>query len=120
MAKHHYVSRFYYKNFVYSTEDPLVYTMNKEGKIGGRRKSVSQIGYKADYNTCEQEKEQSRLETIYADVLRDFIENPDPRNSNLSRAMLDFVSFLSNNVDTREKLGSVYIVAPDSVMARPP
>ena len=105
MAKHHYVSRFYYKNFVYSTEDPLVYTMNKEGKIGGRRKSVSQIGYKADYNTCEQEKEQSRLETIYADVLRDFIENPDPRNSNLSRAMLDFVSFLmGNNVDTREKL----------------
>ena len=105
MAKHHYVSKFYYKNFVYSAEDPLVYTMNKEGKISSRRKSVSQIGYKADYNTPEQEQEQNRFETWYAGVLRDFIKDPDPGNSDLSRDLVAFVSFLiGNNVDTREKL----------------
>ena len=105
MAKHHYVSKFYYKNFAYSKEEPFVYTMNKEGKIGNRRKSVSQIGYEADYNTPEQEQEQSRYETFYAEVLRDFIKNPDPGNSELSRDIVDFVSFLmGNNVDTRKKL----------------
>ena len=105
MAKHHYVSKFYYKNFAYSTKEPLVYTMNKEGEIGNRRKSVSQIGYESDYNTPEQEKEQSRHETFYAKVLRDFIKNPDPGNSELSRDLVDFVSFLmGNNVDTRKKL----------------
>lgn len=105
MAKHHYVSKFYYKNFAYSKEEPLVYTMNKEGEIGNRRKSVSQIGYEADYNTPEQEQEQSRLETWYAEVLREFIKNPDPGNSDLSRDLVDFVSFLmGNNIDTRKKL----------------
>ena len=105
MAKHHYVSKFYYKNFVYSTEDPLVYTMNKEGEISNRRRSPSQIGYEADYNTPEQEQEQSRLETWYAKVLREFIENPDPGNSDLSRDLVDFISFLmGNNVNTRKKL----------------
>ena len=85
MAKHHYVSKFYYKNFVYSAEEPLVYTMNKEGKISNRRRSASQIGYEADYNTPEQEKEQSRLETWYAEILREFIETPNPANSDLPR-----------------------------------
>lgn len=105
MAKHHYVSKFYYKNFVYSAVDPLVYTMDKEGKISSRRKSITQIGDEADYNTPEQEQEQSRLETWYADVLRGFIKNPDPGNSELSRDFVDFISFLmGNNVDTRKKL----------------
>lgn len=40
MAKHHYVSKFYYKNFAYSKKEPLVYTMNKEGEIGNRRNEV--------------------------------------------------------------------------------
>ena len=105
MAKHHYVSKFYYKNFVYSAENPFVYTMNKEGKISNRRRSASQIGYEPDYNTPEQEQEQSRLETKYSEVLREFIKNPDPGNSELFLDLVDFISFLmGNNVDTRKKL----------------
>ena len=105
MAKHHYVSKFYYKNFVYSKADPLVYIMNKEGEISNRRRSPRQIGYEADYNTPEQEQEQGRLETKYSEVLREFIKNPDPGNSGLSRDLVDFISFLmGNNVNTRKKL----------------
>ena len=80
MAKHHYVSKFYYKNFVYSAKEPLVYTMNKAGEISDRRRSPSQIGYETDYNTPEQEKEQSRFETWYAQVLRDFVKSLDSRS----------------------------------------
>ena len=109
MAKHHYVSKFYYKNFVYSAEDPLVYTMYKEGKIINRRRSPSQIGYEVDYNTPDQEREQSRLETKYSEVLREFIKNLDPGNFDLFRDLVDFISFLmANNVDTRKKLDEAF------------
>ena len=79
MAKHHYVSKFYYKNFVYSAEDPLVYTMNREGKISRRRKPASQIGYKPNYNTPEQETDQSRLETRYCRRIKGFYQKSGPR-----------------------------------------
>ena len=105
MAKYHYVSKFYYKNFVDSAEEPFVYKMNKEGVISNRRRSARQIGYDLDYNTHDQEIEQGRLETKYSEVLRAFIKNPDPGCSVLSRDLMDFISFLlGNNIDTRKKL----------------
>lgn len=107
MAKHHYVSKFYYKNFVYSAENPFVYTMNKEGKISNRRKSASQIGYEADYNTPDQEREQGKLETKYNRVLMDFIKESDQEGHYPADEFIRFVSFIfGNNIFVRKKLGS--------------
>ncbi|MDE0636571.1 MAG: DUF4238 domain-containing protein [Candidatus Poribacteria bacterium] len=106
MARHHYVSKFYYKNFVYSTEDPLVYIM-KEGKISNRRRSSSQIGYEEDYNTPDQEQTQSQLETRYAKILRELIEAVDhgEYNASIVDKFIKFVSFmLGNNIFVRENL----------------
>ena len=55
--------------------------MNKKGRIPTRPKSIKLISFEEDYNTPEQE--QSRLETWYAKILREFIETPDPSDSNL-------------------------------------
>lgn len=105
MARHHYVSKFYYKNFASNPERSLVHSMNKGGIISSKLKSVKRISFEVDYNTSEQEQDQNRLETKYARVLRDFVKNPDPGHPALSRDLIDFVSFLmGNNIDTREKL----------------
>ena len=105
MAKHHYVPRFYYKNFVYSVEEPFVYTMNKEGEISNRRRSVSQIGYEADYNTPEQETEQGRFETAFAPILKRMIETSNPVNIDLYLTFLKFVGFmLGNNIKKRKNM----------------
>ena len=109
MPNHHYVSKFYYKNFTCNPERSLVYLMDNEGRISSRPKSIRWIGSEEDYNTEDQEQEQSRLETKYADVLRDFINNPSPGYSGLSHNLVDFVSFLmGNNIDTREKLDNAF------------
>lgn len=105
MAKHHYVPRFYYKNFVYSVEEPFVYAMNKEGEISNRRRSVSQIGYEADYNTPEQETEQGRFETAFAPILKRMIETSNPVNIDLYLTFLKFVGFmLGNNIKKRKNM----------------
>lgn len=105
MANHHYVSQFYYRNFASNPERSLVYAMNNEGNIINRPRSIRRISFEEDYNTEEQEQEQSRLETRYAEILREFIETPNPGNSDLSRDFVSFVSFLmGNNVYIRERL----------------
>ena len=105
MANHHYVSQFYYRNFASNPERSLVHAMDNEGNIINRPRSIRKISFEEDYNTEEQEQEQSRLETIYAETLREFIETPNPGNSDLSRDFVNFVSFLmSNNIYIREKL----------------
>lgn len=103
MAKHHYVPQFYYKNFVYSVEEPFVYTMNKSGEISNRRRSVSQIGYEADYNTPEQEIEQGRFETAFAPILRKMIETSNPVNIDLYLTFLKFVGFMLGNNKKKRK-----------------
>lgn len=105
MAKHHYVSKLYYKNFAFNPERSLVYAMDNRGNIINRSRSIKRISFEEDYNTPDQEKEQSRLETIYREILREFIETPDPGHSNLSRDFAEFVSFLiGNNIYIRNKL----------------
>ena len=105
MARHHYVSKFYYKSFAFNPERSLVYAMNNEGSIINRPRPIRRISFEQDYNTEEQEQEQNQLETIYAEILREFIETPNPGNSILSRNFVNFVSFLmGNNIYIREKL----------------
>ena len=105
MAKHHYVSKLYYKSFAFNEAQSLVYSMNKEGRIPTRHKSINYISFERDYNTPEQEQEQNRLETRYSEILREFIEIPNPSDSNLSRDFVEFVCFLmGNNPYIRGKL----------------
>lgn len=79
--------------------------MNKEGYISSRHKSIRKISIEENYNTPDQEKEQSQLEIIYREILRKFIETSAPGNSNLSRDFVEFVSFLmGNNPYIRKKL----------------
>ena len=105
MPNHHYVSKLYYKNFAFNPEGSLVYQMDNEGKIRSRSKSTRDIGSEEDYNTPEQEQEQNRLETIYREILKEFIETPNPGNSDLPRDFVEFVSFLmGNNTYVRNKL----------------
>lgn len=111
MADHHYVSKFYYKNFTFNPERSLVYSMNNKGRISNRHKSFKKIGYEVDYNTCEQEKAQNRLETKYSRILRDFIKTADQVEYDFyfSDEFMEFVSFMvGNNIFVREKLVSVY------------
>lgn len=105
MAKHHYVSKLYYKNFAFNEAQSLIYSMNKEGRILKRPKSIKLISFEEDYNTPEQEEEQSQLETWYAKILREFIETPNPSDSNLAHDFVEFVCFLmGNNPYIRGKL----------------
>ena len=105
MANHHYVSKLYYKNFAFNEAQSLIYLMNKEGYISSRHKSIRKISIEENYNTPDQEKEQSQLETIYREILRKFIKTPAPGNANLSRDFVEFVSFLmGNNPYIRKKL----------------
>ena len=105
MPNHHYVSKFYYKNFGFNSVGSLVYQMDNEGKIRSRSKSTRYIGSEDDYNRPEQEREQNRLETIYREILKEFIETPNPDNLNLSRDFIEFVCFMmGNNPYIREML----------------
>ena len=105
MPNHHYVSKLYYKNFAFNPAGSLVYAMDYGGNIINRPKSIRRISFEEDYNTPEQEQEQSRLETKYREILREFIETPNPGNSNLSRDFVNFVCFLmGNNIYIRKKL----------------
>ncbi|MCY3743580.1 MAG: DUF4238 domain-containing protein [Candidatus Poribacteria bacterium] len=105
MAKHHYVSKFYYKEFTFNPERSLVYSMDNESKISNRPKSIRKISFEQDYNTPEQEQEQSQLEREYAEILREFIKAPNPNDLELSRDFIEFVCFLvGNNPYIRGKL----------------
>lgn len=105
MANHHYVSKLYYKNFAFNEAQSLVYSMNKNGYIHSRHRSIRDISAEENYNTPDQEKEQSQLEIRYKKILTEFIETSDRENSNLSRDFVEFVSFLmGNNPYIRKKL----------------
>ena len=75
MAKHHYSSKFYYKSFACNPEGSLVHAMRRDGTWVRRRRPIKKICVEVDYNTEEQEKEQSQFETKYAkQYLRQFIQ----------------------------------------------
>ena len=102
---HHYVPRFYLKNFAFNEEETLVYSMTKEGVIPIEPNDVGDICQKANYNTPQQEQKQNQLETYYSGVLEEFIQNPKPGNSKLSEDFVKFVCFMmGNNISMRKKI----------------
>lgn len=106
MADHHYVPRFYLKNFAFNADKhkdkPKVFSMIKEGVILDEPNNVEDICKKKNYNTPQQETRQSQFESKHARVLREFIETPNPEVFNQSRTFIEFVSFLmGNNIHIR-------------------
>lgn len=53
--RHHYVPRFYLKNFASDEKETLVYSMTKKGEIPNKPNAISDICQKENYNTLEQE-----------------------------------------------------------------
>ena len=102
---HHFVPRFYLKNFAFNEEKTLVYSMNKEGKIPDKPSPISKICAKENYNTLQQENKQGQLERFHSSVLEDFIKNLDSRNFKLSCPLVELVCFImGNNLLIREKV----------------
>ena len=102
---HHYVPRFYLKNFAFNAEKTLVYSMTKKGKIPDKPNAINDICQKENYNTRQQENRQGQLESFHSIVLEDFIKNLDSGDFNLSRPLIEFVCFMmGNNILIREKI----------------
>ena len=100
---HHYVPMFYFKNFTFNSDQSLVFSMNHQGEI--HENAIGDISAQKNYNTPEQEREQSQLETRHSVILRKFIETFDSGNSNHSRGFVEFVSFLmGNNIYVRKQM----------------
>ena len=106
MADHHYVPRFYLKNFAFNADKhkdkPKVFSMIKEGVILDEPNNVEDICKKKNYNTPQQETRQSQFESKHARVLREFINTPNPETFNKSRDFVEFVCFMmGNNIHIR-------------------
>ncbi len=100
---HHYVPRFYLKNFAYDEGKSRVFSMNLKNNI--HKNKISQICSQNNYNSPEQEILQSRFEKVFADILKEVIESPMSPDIDLSLRFLKFVGFmLGNNIKKRKNL----------------
>ena len=99
---HHYVPRFYLKNFAFNEDKTLVYSMTKEGEIPCKPSPIRNICAKKNYNTPQQEREQNELEDQYAVVLSNIINSANKGKIDYSDELIKFISFLmANNENTR-------------------
>ena len=103
MAKHHYVPRFYLRHFACDSGETRVFSMNQNNAI--HKNKISDICAKGNYNTPQQEEEQSQLENSHSKILQDFIDTPNPETFNQSRDFVESVSFMmGNNIYMRERI----------------
>lgn len=99
---HHYVPRFYLKNFAFNEEKTLVYSMTKESKVPDKPNVIDNISQEKNYNTQQQENDQDQLEKRHSVILNEFIEAPIGEKFDPSNEFIDFVSFMmANNISTR-------------------
>ena len=109
----HYVSRFYFKPFACDSDKSLVFSMSRDYTIHDKPSQISNICSKKNYNTPEQERTQSSLESEYAEILRNLIATVQGKNNfYIVDEFIQFVSFmLGNNIFARENLiPSVYTI----------
>ena len=77
----HYVSRFYFKPFACDSDKSLVFSMSRDYTIHDKPSQISNICSKKNYNTPEQERTQSSLESEYAEILRNLIATVQGKNN---------------------------------------
>ena len=68
---HHYVPRFYLKNFACDSDKSQIFSMSKDFTIHDESSPVDNICAKKNYNTAQQETRQSQLEAKHARILRE-------------------------------------------------
>ena len=100
---HHYVPRFYLKNFACDSDKSRIFSMTQQNEIYPNK--ISKICSQNNYNSPEQERLQSRFENAFASILKDMIDNPDPADIDLNMRFLKFVGFmLGNNIKKRKSM----------------
>ena len=101
----HYVPRFYLRHFTFDSDKSQVFSMDKNFTIHDKSSPISKICAKKNYNTPQQEQEQSNLEKSDSEILREFVNSPNPGAYNRSREFVEFVGFLlANNIYVREAM----------------
>ena len=79
--------------------------MSRDYTIHDEPSKICNICAKKNYNTPEQEREQSKLENRHSQILREFVNAPNPETFNQSRDFVASVSFLmGNNIYIREAI----------------
>ena len=80
--------------------------MSRDYTIHDKPSQISNICSKKNYNTPEQERTQSSLESEYAEILRNLIATVQGKNNfYIVDEFIQFVSFmLGNNIFARENL----------------
>lgn len=69
------------------------------------KNAIGDICQKTNYNSQEQELQQWQIEVHFSHVVREFIKDPNPGNSILSRDFLKFLCFMmDNNVYYRKQI----------------
>ena len=102
---HHYVPRFYLGHYALDSNKSQVYSMDKDYTIHDKPSPISNICAKKNYNTPEQEQEQSNLEKEHSETLREFVKIPNPEDYNRSPEFVESISFMmGNNIYIREML----------------
>ena len=103
MANHHYVPRFYLRHFACDSGESRVFSMNQNNEI--HKNKISDICSQKNYNTRDQEAEQSKLEKAFAGILRNMIAPSNPVDNDLYLGFLTFVGFmLANNIKKRKNI----------------
>ena len=101
----HYVPRFYLRHFTFDSDKSQVFSMDKNFTIHDKSSPISNICAKKNYNTPQQEQDQSNLEDLDSEILREFVKSPNPEVYNRSTQFVGFVSFLlANNIYVREAM----------------
>ena len=102
---HHYVPRYYLKHFAIDPDESKVFSMSKDYTIHNKSSKISNICAKKNYNTPKQERAQSNLENRHSQILREFVNTPNPEIFNQSREFVESVSFLmGNNIYIRDAI----------------
>ena len=70
---------------------------------------IGKICAKKNYNTPQQEQQQSDLEREHSKILDDFVKSPNPETFNRSREFVESVSFLmGNNIYIRNTIAKAF------------
>ena len=108
MAKHHYVPRYYLKPFAANPNESRLFSMSKDFTIHDKKSKISDICAKKNYNTPQQEQEQSRLEQKHAKILNEFIQTSNPEAFGQNHEFVESISFLmGNNIYIRDAITKI-------------
>ena len=102
---HHYVPRYYLKHFAIDSDESNVFSMSKDFTVHDKSSKIDKICAKKNYNTPEQEREQSNLENRHSQILNEFVNAPNPETFYGSREFVESVAFLmGNNIYIRDAI----------------